>query len=163
MRVLLSCLQSQKRHPLPAYDFWRPYFVEGCREAGIECLEVPGVDWAEGVVYPPGANLRLGVRAHGKASSLTLAGNIAIGPSIFFWLPLSAAGGDRGDRRPTADGHPHREFLLRQCQRVSAGPRRVSAIHVALGAGIRGASNVPTRQSAVSARAHALLGPPGLA
>lgn len=53
MRVLLSCLQGPKRHPVPAYAFWRAYFVEGCREAGIECLEVPGVDWAEGLVDAP--------------------------------------------------------------------------------------------------------------
>ena len=51
MRILLSCLQSLKRHPLPAHDFWRGYFVEGCREAGIECVEVPGVDWVEGLTY----------------------------------------------------------------------------------------------------------------
>lgn len=54
MRMLLSCLQSQKRHALPAYAFWRRYFLEGCREAGIECLEVPEVDWVEGLVHPPG-------------------------------------------------------------------------------------------------------------
>ncbi len=57
MRVLLSCLQSLKRHSLPAYEFWRPYFVRGCEEAGIECVEVPGVDWAEALVYPPGKQL----------------------------------------------------------------------------------------------------------
>jgi hypothetical protein len=57
MRILLSCLQSSKRHSLPAYEFWRSYFVEGCREVGIEYLEVPGVDWAEGLVYPPGSEL----------------------------------------------------------------------------------------------------------
>lgn len=57
MRVLLSCLQSPKRHPIPAYDFWRTYFVCGCDEAGIEYLEVPDVDWAEGLVYPEGNEL----------------------------------------------------------------------------------------------------------
>lgn len=57
MRILLSCLQSLQRHAIPAYDFWRPYFVEGCREAGIECVEVPGVDWAEGLVHSPGPKL----------------------------------------------------------------------------------------------------------
>lgn len=57
MRVLVSCLQSLKGHPLPAYEFWRPYFVQGCQEAGIECVEVPDVDWAEGLVYPPGSEL----------------------------------------------------------------------------------------------------------
>lgn len=58
MRVLLSCLQSPKRHPLPAYEFWRPYFVEGCREAGIDCIEVPDVDWVEGLVHPRGDERR---------------------------------------------------------------------------------------------------------
>jgi hypothetical protein len=54
MRVLLSCLQSLRRHDIPAYGFWREYFVEGCREAGIEVLEVPDVDWAEGLTFPEG-------------------------------------------------------------------------------------------------------------
>lgn len=58
MRILLSCLQSLKRHPLPAHDFWRGYFVEGCREAGIECVEVPGVDWVEGLTYSDAQDLR---------------------------------------------------------------------------------------------------------
>jgi hypothetical protein len=57
MRILLSCLQSLRQHAIPAYDFWRPYFLEGCREAGIDCLEVPGVDWAEGLVHPTGPEL----------------------------------------------------------------------------------------------------------
>ena len=57
MRVLLSCLQSQKRHSIAAYDFWRLYFTKGCEEAGIEFVEVPGVDWAEALVYPPGEEL----------------------------------------------------------------------------------------------------------
>lgn len=51
MRIILSCLQSLRRHDIPAYDFWRTYFVEGCREAEIEVLEVPGVDWAEGLTH----------------------------------------------------------------------------------------------------------------
>jgi Glycosyl transferases group 1 len=54
MRILLSCLQSLKRHPLPAYDFWRRYFVRGLTEGGHEVLEVPNVDWAEGLMYPTG-------------------------------------------------------------------------------------------------------------
>ncbi len=57
MRVLLSCLQSLKQHPLPAYDFWRPYFIGGCQEAGIEYLEVPEIDWVEGLIYSPGIEL----------------------------------------------------------------------------------------------------------
>jgi len=59
MRILVSCQQSAQRHPVPAYKFWRPYFVHGLEEAGHEALEVPGIDWAEGLVRPPGAALDL--------------------------------------------------------------------------------------------------------
>jgi hypothetical protein len=55
MRIILSCLQSLRHHDIPAYGFWRTYFVEGCREAGMEVLEVPGVDWAEGLTYALGS------------------------------------------------------------------------------------------------------------
>lgn len=57
MRILLSCLQSLKPHPLPAYGFWRNYFVHGLLDAGHQVVEVPNVDWAEGVVYPAGGAL----------------------------------------------------------------------------------------------------------
>jgi Glycosyl transferases group 1 len=57
MRILLSCLQSPKRHPIPAYEFWRSYFVAGLQEAGHEVLEVPAVDWVEGIVIGSGAEL----------------------------------------------------------------------------------------------------------
>lgn len=57
MRILLSCFQSLKRHPLPAYGFWRRYFVQGLIEAGHEVVEVPNVDWAEGVAHPAGSAL----------------------------------------------------------------------------------------------------------
>ena len=57
MRVLLSCLQSPIRHPIPAYDFWRALFIEGCKEANVQCLEVPGIDWVEGLVKAPGSEL----------------------------------------------------------------------------------------------------------
>jgi Glycosyl transferases group 1 len=50
MRVLLSCLQSSKAHNIPAYGFWRGYFVNGLREAGHEIVEVPNVDWAEALI-----------------------------------------------------------------------------------------------------------------
>jgi hypothetical protein len=50
-------MQSRVRHAIPAYDFWRGYFVEGGREAAMECIEVPEVDWAEGMVYPQGEAL----------------------------------------------------------------------------------------------------------
>jgi Glycosyl transferases group 1 len=57
IRIFLSCLQSQKRYQVPAYDFWRTYFVKGLQEAGYEIVEAPGVDWAEGLVYSDGAAL----------------------------------------------------------------------------------------------------------
>ena len=57
MRVLISCLQSLRRHPIPAYDFWRRYFTKGCEEAGMEFVEIPGVDWAEALIYPAGKEL----------------------------------------------------------------------------------------------------------
>jgi Glycosyl transferases group 1 len=57
MRILLSCLQSLKLHPVPAYDFWRTYFVQGLQEAGHEIVEVPGIDWVEGIVHPAGVTL----------------------------------------------------------------------------------------------------------
>jgi len=49
MRILLSCLQGSTIHTLPAYGFWRRYFVQGLCEAGHEVLEVPGADWPEGL------------------------------------------------------------------------------------------------------------------
>ncbi|ALF54339.1 hypothetical protein ACX27_18220 [Nostoc piscinale CENA21] len=51
MRILLSCLQSPHRHPIPAYKFWEDYFKKGIEEAGHEWIEVKDVDWAEGLVY----------------------------------------------------------------------------------------------------------------
>ena len=57
MRILLSCLQSLKRHPIPAYGFWRNYFVQGLLEAGHEVVEVKNVDWAEALTHPPGRAL----------------------------------------------------------------------------------------------------------
>jgi hypothetical protein len=49
VRILLSCLQSLRPHEIPAHSFWRDYFVRGAAEAGFEVIEVPGVDWAEGI------------------------------------------------------------------------------------------------------------------
>jgi Glycosyl transferases group 1 len=57
MRILISCLQSEKKYPITAFAYWRTYFLKGCEEAGIECIEVPGVDWVEGIVRPPGREL----------------------------------------------------------------------------------------------------------
>src|ERR1700721_3978738 len=57
MRIILSCLQKLKRHAIPAYDFWSHYFVQGMQDEGHEVVEIPNVDWAEGVTYPPGRQL----------------------------------------------------------------------------------------------------------
>src|SRR5437016_238772 len=56
-RVLLSCLQSLKPHPLPSYSYWRSYFTNALEEGGVEFLEVPQIDWAEGLIYPSGSAL----------------------------------------------------------------------------------------------------------
>lgn len=57
MRILLSCQQSLKTHAIPAYAFWEGYFKRGIEEAGHQWLEVPGIDWAEGLTYSPGDQL----------------------------------------------------------------------------------------------------------
>jgi hypothetical protein len=49
MRIFLSCQQALRRHEVPAYAFWEYYFRGSFAEAGHELLEVPGVDWAEGL------------------------------------------------------------------------------------------------------------------
>ena len=53
MRILLCFLQSLRKHPVSAYEHWRKYLINGCQEAGVECVEVPGVDWVEGIIHPP--------------------------------------------------------------------------------------------------------------
>ena len=57
MRILLSFLQDQvsKPHPVPSYRFWQHYIKNGIVEAGMSYIEVPGVDWAEGLVYEEGS------------------------------------------------------------------------------------------------------------
>jgi len=57
MRILLSCLQGAAGHPIPAYAQWRRHFTNGLREGGHEVHEIPGVDWAEGLVHPAGPAL----------------------------------------------------------------------------------------------------------
>ena len=49
MRILLSSQQARRPHAVPAYAFWEFYFKQGLAEAGHEVLEVPDVDWAEGL------------------------------------------------------------------------------------------------------------------
>lgn len=54
MRIFLSCLQSDTRHPVPAYGFWETYFKKGLEEGGHEWVEAEEVDWAEGLTYDRG-------------------------------------------------------------------------------------------------------------
>lgn len=49
LRIFLSCQQSLRKHPIPAYDFWEIYFKKGIEEAGHEWIEAASVDWAEGL------------------------------------------------------------------------------------------------------------------
>lgn len=51
MRIFLSCLQSLRKHFIPAYQFWEIYFKRGIEEAEHEWVEAQNVDWAEGLVY----------------------------------------------------------------------------------------------------------------
>lgn len=57
MRILLSFLQDQvsKPHPVPSYRFWQHYIKNGIEEAGMSYIEVPEVDWSEGLVYDEGS------------------------------------------------------------------------------------------------------------
>ena len=57
MRILMSCLQSLKQHPIASYEQWRFYLTKGCEEAGIAFVEVPGIDWAEALLHAPGNDL----------------------------------------------------------------------------------------------------------
>lgn len=50
MRIFLSCLQSLRRHAVPAYQYWEPYFKNGIAEGGHEWIEAPDVDWAEALI-----------------------------------------------------------------------------------------------------------------
>lgn len=56
MRIFLSCLQSHRRHPISAHDFWEPYFKRGIEEAGHTWIEASGVDWAEALTLPEEAD-----------------------------------------------------------------------------------------------------------
>lgn len=60
MRIFLSCLQSQRSHALPAYQYWETYFKRGIEEAGHSWVEARGVDWAEALSHAPGSD---GLRA----------------------------------------------------------------------------------------------------
>jgi hypothetical protein len=58
MKIFLSCLQSPHKHPIPGYQFWETYFKKGIEEAGHEAVEAEEIDWAEGLVYFEGNELR---------------------------------------------------------------------------------------------------------
>ncbi|MBD1363965.1 glycosyltransferase family 1 protein [Mucilaginibacter sp. ZT4R22] len=57
MRILLSFLQDKtdQPHPVPGYRFWEFYIKNGINEAGMQYLEVPDADWAEGLIYTEGS------------------------------------------------------------------------------------------------------------
>jgi len=42
-------------HPIPPYRHWAYYMKNGIAEAGMQLLEVPDVDWAEGLMYSEGS------------------------------------------------------------------------------------------------------------
>jgi len=50
VKILLACQQSPHTYAIPAYGFWRTYFVAGLREAGHEVIEATDVDWAHGLL-----------------------------------------------------------------------------------------------------------------
>lgn len=53
MNILLSFLQDNRAvpHPVPAYRFWSYYIKNGIKESEMTWIEVPGLDWAEGLLY----------------------------------------------------------------------------------------------------------------
>jgi hypothetical protein len=53
LRIFLCCHQDLRPHPVPAYRFWAQSFRAAFAEAGHECLEAPGCDWAEGLTAMP--------------------------------------------------------------------------------------------------------------
>ena len=55
MRIFLSCLQSQRAHAVPAYQYWETYFKRGIEEAGHSWTEAKAVDWAEALAHAPGS------------------------------------------------------------------------------------------------------------
>lgn len=60
LRIVLICQQDLggTPHPVPAYRFWRTYFVSALREAGHEVLEIPACDWAGGLLARPAEEAR---------------------------------------------------------------------------------------------------------
>jgi hypothetical protein len=50
MRIFVIWLQSQKKHNVPGYQFWRNYWTNAITEAGHEWIETPPeIDWVEGL------------------------------------------------------------------------------------------------------------------
>lgn len=53
MKILLSFLQDSNLsspHNIPAYRFWSYYIKNGIEEAGMQWFEIPGLDWAAGLI-----------------------------------------------------------------------------------------------------------------
>jgi len=50
MKIFLAFLQSDTKHPIPAYSFWQYYIKNGIIEADHTWDELPGLDWAFGLV-----------------------------------------------------------------------------------------------------------------
>lgn len=50
--ILLSFLQDtgENVHDIPAYRFWNSYIKNGLNEAGMQWTEIPGADWAAGLI-----------------------------------------------------------------------------------------------------------------
>ncbi len=86
MRILLSCLQSPHRYPIPAYDFWRRYFIAGLEEAGHEVVEAQDVDWARGLILPAGPDL-LAWQANAWQAVHTVAGRERIDLFLGYLFP----------------------------------------------------------------------------
>ena len=54
LRIALCCQQDLGTlHPVPSYRFWLEYFRAALAEAGHHCLEIPGCDWAAGLLARP--------------------------------------------------------------------------------------------------------------
>jgi hypothetical protein len=59
VNIFLSCQQSVRAHPVPAYHFWESYFKRGIEETGHQWCEAANVDWSEGLVYADKCSLEL--------------------------------------------------------------------------------------------------------
>lgn len=58
MKIFLSFLQGEANHPIPAYSFWAYYLKNGLNESQHEFIELPGSDWALGLVPQSNASFK---------------------------------------------------------------------------------------------------------